>query len=606
MGCAPSAPAAKAPGLATASHAVEIVQRPKCMYCSACVDRSLTHRARFSHPGDPDFPARHACAYGDLCDKRRVEDHVEAFAHPGDPDYTGPPRCSSCSREGHGSTSRSTSLGSGTASADRGTSEASTASSGPRHACKFGLRCWRTSSEHTVLFSHPGDADYRRGRVLFTEGLEPEFGTLRQLFDFCDPDGHGNFTSKQDLQQALVLLARHCAATPLDVDRAWREMDGECNAHAGFAKFAAWVQEVGAPLPVGVELTPADSETNHLSCGFAFPDGKHCGCKHFAASSTAPAAGGPASQLCKCGHKRCVHALRSKDGDRVAPAAMAPVPSYWRTRRSSVPKGLGEEALVELAGDAKARFQFLFDVTHKATDNWTRDRGCNLHGLSCRPECAFKHKRAVPTGYRVEAVLRNMNADLWGLYAVNRAAIAQECEAAANGKPFCAITDVKTVDVLLEDAPLVESCNEWFLLHGTRPESCRSICKSGFSLSRAGTGATWKDPGASKGLPLYGYGLYFSESITKADEYSDAAPAGDPLAGCHAVLVCRVTGGRAQHCDTDKIDPAFLQRQVIAGPFHSVLGDRVSKLGKPYREMVVYDTTQCYPEYIVYYRRLYG
>ena len=29
-------------------------------------------------------------------------------------------------------------------------------------------------------------------------------------------------------------------------------------------------------------------------------------------------------------------------------------------------------------------------------------------------------------------------------------------------------------------------------------------------------GATWKDPGASKGTPLYGFGFYFAERITKA------------------------------------------------------------------------------------------
>lgn len=32
----------------------------------------------------------------------------------------------------------------------------------------------------------------------------------------------------------------------------------------------------------------------------------------------------------------------------------------------------------------------------------------------------------------------------------------------------------------------------------------------------AGTGATWKDSGASKGTPLYGFGFYFAERITKA------------------------------------------------------------------------------------------
>ena len=28
-------------------------------------------------------------------------------------------------------------------------------------------------------------------------------------------------------------------------------------------------------------------------------------------------------------------------------------------------------------------------------------------------------------------------------------------------------------------------------------------------------GGTWKDPGALKGTPLYGFGFYFAERITK-------------------------------------------------------------------------------------------
>merc|ERR1712070_1013028 len=133
----------------------------------------------------------------------------------------------------------------------------------------------------------------------------------------------------------------------------------------------------------------------------------------------------------------------------------------------------------------------------------------------------------------------------------------------------------------LEDAPNVEACNEWFLFHGSNPRNCGSIASGGFTLSLAGTGSTWKDEGTKKGAPLYGDGIYFAESVTKADEYSEMVEAGKPYAGCHTLLVCRVLCGRVQWCDSDKIDPSLLQKQV-------------------------YDATQVYPEYVVYYRRLYG
>merc|ERR1740121_2366822 len=276
---------------------------------------------------------------------------------------------------------------------------------------------------------------------------------------------------------------------------------------------------------------------------------------------------------------------------------MAPVPEYWSPD--------GDQ--VELGQQGVAIFQFLFDNTHKTQDNWTRDRGCSKHGLKCAmsdPMCAFRNKCKVPTGYRVVAVTRNMNRNLWGYFALNRGAITRECEIRA-GQPFKAITDVSTVGVMLEDTPMVESCNEWFLFHGASEEKCASICKDNFNLGLAGTGATWKGEGG-KGAPLYGHGVYFADRVTKADEYSDMVPFGRRFAGCHTCLVCRVIGGRTQYCDTNEIDPKALQKQVIQGPFHSVFGDRVTKLKKPFREIVVYDAMQCYPEYIVYYNRLYS
>merc|ERR1712136_559318 len=47
------------------------------------------------------------------------------------------------------------------------------------------------------------------------------------------------------------------------------------------------------------------------------------------------------------------------------------------------------------------------------------------------------------------------------------------------------------------------------------------------------------------------------------------------------------------------------EKNIFDGNYHSVLGDRVKKLNKPFREIVVYDTTQVFPEFILYYRRLF-
>ena len=41
-------------------------------------------------------------------------------------------------------------------------------------------------------------------------------------------------------------------------------------------------------------------------------------------------------------------------------------------------------------------------------------------------------------------------------------------------------------------------------------------------------------------------------------------------------------------------DPEALRGEILGGVFHSVMGDRVSELKKPFREVVVYDpATRC-------------
>jgi hypothetical protein len=143
---------------------------------------------------------------------------------------------------------------------------------------------------------------------------------------------------------------------------------------------------------------------------------------------------------------------------------------------------------------------------------------------------------------------------------------------------------------------------EWWLFHGTRQNAARGICSNNFRSNLAGTGSTWKAAGAGWGMPLYGFGHYFAENITKADEYAHD----DSDANIHAVLLCRVCGGRTKIVTTGEIDPHSLQKEVLEGDFHSVYGDRVSVLKKPYREVVVYDSDQIFPEFLIIYRRIFG
>merc|ERR1712232_194067 len=129
------------------------------------------------------------------------------------------------------------------------------------------------------------------------------------------------------------------------------------------------------------------------------------------------------------------------------------------------------------------------------------------------------------------------------------------------------------------------------LFHGTTPSACEGICKSDFMVKLAGlkTGA------------LFGPGIYFGENSSKSDEYAQKGTYSE-LDDVYAMLLCRVTCGRMLRCEEAKPDPAELTRRCTNSEFHSVLGDR-EKVRGTYREFIVFNNDQAYPEYVLLYRR---
>merc|ERR1712166_742679 len=111
---------------------------------------------------------------------------------------------------------------------------------------------------------------------------------------------------------------------------------------------------------------------------------------------------------------------------------------------------------------------------------------------------------------------------------------------------------------------LEHDLNEVYLFHGTATRATVSIAKTDFNINLAGS---------STGT-MYGAGAYLGESITKADEYAKDE-AGGYYDGVFAALLCRTCGDR-------------------------------SKTAGTFRELVVYDNDQLYPEYIVFYQRVYA
>jgi len=270
-------------------------------------------------------------------------------------------------------------------------------------------------------------------------------------------------------------------------------------------------------------------------------------------------------------------------------------PEHWASSAS----GLVEVADTEL----KAKFQLLLAHAHKTSDNWTRDRGCKLHGVNgCDLGCSYEHRVQVPAGYTIVRVQRNQNLELWTKYCAMRAAISEECSNDSIPLERVSVKSSAAPFDVFEGDELQARHNEWRLFHGASKEACHRICSGNFDPSLAGMGATWKEKGDTWGLPLYGFGFYFAEQVTKADEYAEEDP-DDP--GAFTVLLCRVVGGRTNVVTEPSIDTNTLESQVLDGPYHSVFGDRVSVQKKPFREVMVYDKSQVYPEFMLTYRRRY-
>jgi hypothetical protein len=215
------------------------------------------------------------------------------------------------------------------------------------------------------------------------------------------------------------------------------------------------------------------------------------------------------------------------------------------------------------------RVQELMDRTWK--EKTTRDRNFE----------------AVPR-FEVVQVLRNKNSEKWKSYR-------EKCDDLAlhHARP---LSDIKTVSDEWDNEqgePRKKDVNEFFLFHGTNPEGAQNICSNDFRLDLSGI---------NKGN-LYGPGIYFAESSSKADEY-----AGDDedglYRGLYAMLLCRVSLGNPVVTTEDVPDVPKLARELETDTHHSILGDREAAKGT-FREFIIRDTRQVYPAYVIIYRRSY-
>lgn len=219
----------------------------------------------------------------------------------------------------------------------------------------------------------------------------------------------------------------------------------------------------------------------------------------------------------------------------------------------------------------------------------------------------------LPIGYRFLRCTRIENHTLWNRYMAARWAMKQQLQFPATpvakmsqgGPPLTqqALLDKKVQQLIGSSAARkfaerlkpCEWVNEVYLFHGTSEKGAEGIATNGFDLGRVGSG---------KGT-MFGPGFYFAESSTKSEEY--AAEAKGISAGTRRLLLCRVALGRVHHQLDGGEDFFDVMQAALKGkkPCHAVLGDRKAVVNT-FREFIIYNPCQVYPEYIIEFTREVG
>jgi hypothetical protein len=270
-------------------------------------------------------------------------------------------------------------------------------------------------------------------------------------------------------------------------------------------------------------------------------------------------------------------------------------PAYWSNRplmSNSMSKHHYDQ-MVYLPKDKHRVLDEMLGGTYYPKATQDRPCPCGRHGR-IKGGCSCVQPGGtpgLPIGYRVKRAIRVEDSKMWQRYCEKR----ETMRAHNHGMPlpeFCPPVSSDTVARQhdgffhrLDKAGL----NEAYLWHGTSVRAALSIAHSDFNIDFSGT---------NRGT-MYGDGVYLAESSTKADEYARDEPGGY-YEGVFAMVLCRVCLGRFYYTQDRDQNAADMCR---LGGYDSTLGDRLTK-ARTFREFVVYDADQVYPEYIVVYERV--
>lgn len=460
----------------------------------------------------------------------------------------------------------------------------SSACAGPARAvCNHGTKCYRRNPEHNEKLSHPGDPDYLR--CCREAGKTPEFVSIRKLFEWCDASRTSNVSREEITPVWDVIQKLGEGVGDLDDDM-WNTIDDDGNGHINFSEFAEFTTKYKVGLPLGVDDLFGTSNAGAMRCGVfdcrcrnftvqrrrcKYGDGCYqkgedhrAGFCHPCDKDWERAASSRDESMCVCGHKLKLHSSAATGAGAVR------YPPYWVSETDASESEFC--AQVPVRPELLVQFQCLMNATY--SDVTTRDR------------VAHCKTWMVPRSYTIVSAMRNENSKLWRKYMFKKALLQKE-QLELEYKQFDDVLTTRFWESSDADGETLDkSINEWYLFHGTSASAARNICQMDFKMRLAGS---------STGT-LYGRGCYLAESITKADEYSKEE------SGVFTVLLCRVLGGSVRYCDDPQPNAEELTFDCVQGPCDCIMGDR-KKVSGTYREIVVFDTENVYPEYILTYRR---
>ncbi|CAE7029096.1 Tiparp [Symbiodinium sp. CCMP2456] len=279
-------------------------------------------------------------------------------------------------------------------------------------------------------------------------------------------------------------------------------------------------------------------------------------------------------------------ALSNEEGQAMDSTTKESLPRYWGHASEST----DFNAMLYSNDDQVDHFTELLNSTYRA--RCTQDRPCPKAVCSKTPggcPCVQPDgDPGLPASYVVRRVIRVEDSRMWKRFMRKRDQIRRNRSSSIEHvePPVCTSGLVK--DQPGTFTPLDEGLNEFYLWHGTHVRAALSIAHEDFRIDMAGTNAG----------TMYGRGCYLAENCTKADEYARDEPHGY-YEGVFALLLCRVCMGKFLYT-TDRYEAAG--DKVKSGEFDSTVGDRTKK-ANTFREFVVYNADQVYPEYVVLYSR---